>query len=385
MPQICEKCIVPDTFPNVVFHEGICGFCLDYEPIQIDPKKHIVKGKDKLIELLRKNQESEYDCIVPVSGGKESTYILYYMANDLKLNPLAYTVDNGFVNEHARNNIENVCNKFGIDLVRMKTTKFRDSMIKESLYISKYMNRYWWGICGEVCRNNFRTGAIKLATEKKIPYLIWGHTADEPVPEAYGEEKLYTEFGNKKFLQLIKEYLVSYHIILYGRSVIDALKILWHKMKYDYYVVRDSVKTDAPGGYRKYFPFHEVSMKDDRVKSVFFFNYIEYEPFKFIDILRKEINWSSPENRENKMDCNLHSFQNMDFYLRTNITKDGFYYSNQVRKGIIDRDKGMLKEEATINSCTEETKRIFEHYGIPFEEMDTNFAVERERKIKKIF
>jgi hypothetical protein len=77
----CSKCVLPDSFPNIVYDQkGICNYCLNY-------KRFKPIGEQKLIELLKsfKNKGKRYDCIVPISGGKDSAYTLYYVNNIIKL------------------------------------------------------------------------------------------------------------------------------------------------------------------------------------------------------------------------------------------------------------------------------------------------------------
>jgi len=71
--RYCKKCILPDTYPNVSFNaDGVCNYCEEYRPVPD------VLGKEALITILRsKGKAEQYDCVVPLSGGKDSTFILY--------------------------------------------------------------------------------------------------------------------------------------------------------------------------------------------------------------------------------------------------------------------------------------------------------------------
>jgi 3'-phosphoadenosine 5'-phosphosulfate sulfotransferase (PAPS reductase)/FAD synthetase len=74
--------------------------------------------------LLKKVRRKEgYDCLVPISGGKDSMYALYLLAGVYKLNVLAYNFDNGFQSEKAAQNIQKGVKKYGVDLVIYKPGK----------------------------------------------------------------------------------------------------------------------------------------------------------------------------------------------------------------------------------------------------------------------
>ena len=88
--KYCKKCLYPDTKPQLQFDEnGVCSACTNNKVKQnVDWKS---KRKDflKLIEKYRNKDGSNYDCIIPVSGGKDSTFQVYTMKEKFGLNPLA--------------------------------------------------------------------------------------------------------------------------------------------------------------------------------------------------------------------------------------------------------------------------------------------------------
>jgi hypothetical protein len=108
----CAKCILPETFPYIEFDErGICNYCNNYT----------IKNKPKpigeLFDLVKPYRQSDggYECIVPYSGGRDSTFTLHTVKKVLELNPVAFTYDWGMVNDLARRNIARVCGKIGVE------------------------------------------------------------------------------------------------------------------------------------------------------------------------------------------------------------------------------------------------------------------------------
>jgi len=71
----CTRCILPETFPGIRFDEdGVCNYCLEYKPVN-------VLGEEALVKVLDgyRGKGREYDCIVPISGGRDSSFVLHQM------------------------------------------------------------------------------------------------------------------------------------------------------------------------------------------------------------------------------------------------------------------------------------------------------------------
>ena len=104
--------------PDITFDDkGVCNHCIRYE--ELLPKRvfHESNAKEELQKLVADIRKSgdEYDCIIGVSGGVDSTYVAY-LTRQLGLNPLAVHFDNGWNSELAVSNIEKTLNQLGVDL-----------------------------------------------------------------------------------------------------------------------------------------------------------------------------------------------------------------------------------------------------------------------------
>ena len=108
----CSKCILPSNYPFIKFdNNSVCNFCLDYKKPNLD---------NKYFETILKKYRSgtsKHDCLVGLSGGRDSVYGLYLLKEKYKMNPLAYTYDWGFIGEMARLNISNICGLLGIEVI----------------------------------------------------------------------------------------------------------------------------------------------------------------------------------------------------------------------------------------------------------------------------
>ena len=123
--EFCKSCLYPNTKPGLTFnHDGVCSACLNHkEKNKIDwdeRKQHFIE----IIEKFRSRDGSNYDCIIPVSGGKDSTYQAYFVKKEFGLKPLLMTYHgNNFYPEgdHNRDNMRNVFNADHIKIVNSIT------------------------------------------------------------------------------------------------------------------------------------------------------------------------------------------------------------------------------------------------------------------------
>jgi glucosamine--fructose-6-phosphate aminotransferase (isomerizing) len=107
----CTRCVLPETMPFVDFDEsGVCAYCRRYR--RVSP--HGAEALEKLVAPYRRT-DGLPDCLVAVSGGRDSTYGLHYLKSVLGMNPVAYTYDWGMVTDLARRNISRICGKLGIE------------------------------------------------------------------------------------------------------------------------------------------------------------------------------------------------------------------------------------------------------------------------------
>lgn len=119
--QLCTKTVMDTSDPNISFDEN--GISDHYHDFQKYVKPHLnneIKGKKMLLETVKeikkKGKGKDYDCILGLSGGLDSSYMLHYAIKELKLNPLVFHVDAGWNSELAVHNINVLVEKLGVDL-----------------------------------------------------------------------------------------------------------------------------------------------------------------------------------------------------------------------------------------------------------------------------
>ncbi len=118
--RICTRCVMDSTDPELTFDEdGVCSFCMRYEEVRSQSGYRPGASEKELERTVRvmkeRSKDRDYDCILGLSGGVDSAYMLY-LASRLGLRVLAVHVDSGWNSEVAVRNIEKMCQKLNVQL-----------------------------------------------------------------------------------------------------------------------------------------------------------------------------------------------------------------------------------------------------------------------------
>lgn len=140
--QVCKKCVMDTSDSKIVFDEnGICDHCLNFEN-NIKPEWEKMQQNpeelEKLVAKIKKHGKNrEYDCIIGLSGGLDSTYLLYYAVEKLGLRPMVFSVDTGWNLPVAEKNITNIVEKLGLKLHEFKINKKEMADLQLSFFKSQ--------------------------------------------------------------------------------------------------------------------------------------------------------------------------------------------------------------------------------------------------------
>jgi len=359
--EICRQCIIPSSFPEASFERGTCRFCRDHTA---SPRTHkAVKGRDKLLTALtpREPGSSNWDCAIPLSGGKDSSYILFYVVRVLHLKPIALFFDNGFAADMAKRNVAKMCEDLGVDLIVGKASRFRRKLMKEGLIRMSILPTSWRGGLCDNCENDLRTFVNNECSKRSIPFILWGSTDFEDNAGSLINGKLFrNSYGIQAQIHKIKKkwnyaeglLRTVVYLLRRDRGFSDACRFILSDLKCRYFTIRDNIEMSPSERWKRLDPFLEVPFDDGNLKLVYFYDYLEYDPIEQIRALREELHWESPAGREMRMDCRLHIVANYGSLKATGLTDDGFVLSTLVRNGLLHREDAM-KKEATVKEGLE--------------------------------
>ncbi len=126
----CKRCVQDSTVPGIVFDaQGVCNFCSFHDRMEkVFPNGEAGRKflERIIIKLKRRGKNKKYDCIVGVSGGRDSTYLLWVVVKVWQLRPLAVHFNDGFDNPVAGENMVRACKLLGVEL-RTITSDWRES------------------------------------------------------------------------------------------------------------------------------------------------------------------------------------------------------------------------------------------------------------------
>jgi N-acetyl sugar amidotransferase len=172
--KYCSQCVFPETKPDLTFNDdGICSACIAAEEKDkgIDWDKRATEFEE-IIKFYKKPEgEIGYDCLIPVSGGKDSTYQAYFMKFVHGLNPLCVCFETTMVTEIGQRNLDNI-SKMGIDLIHFKKNyEVYKKMVVESFI--RVGDEMWPNHIG------IFTIPVMFAVKMNIPLIIWGENPQQ--------------------------------------------------------------------------------------------------------------------------------------------------------------------------------------------------------------
>lgn len=168
----CSKCVTPETHETIFFNsEGVCNVCKQHEY-----KKESIDWDKREIELrsiLESYKEKyDYDCIVPFSGGKDSTFTLYKLVKGYNLKPLVVSFDHGFYRPTVEENKLRTFRKLGVDVIKFTPNwKVVKKLMFESL---RRKGDFCWH-----CHTGIFAYPMQVAIKYKVPLVIWGEPSAE--------------------------------------------------------------------------------------------------------------------------------------------------------------------------------------------------------------
>lgn len=347
--QTCTKCIVNDSYPDIKFDaNGVCSLCKNKKTYisNVNSDKELLEIFDKV-----KKRGLQFDALVPLSGGKDSTYILYLAVEVYKLNVLAMTYDNGFLSNLAWSNIQNA----------IERTKVKHIVCKPNLEIQKKIYRNLLLLSGDMCGAcdiGTKANILKTAKDYSIPLILYGNSPleeDSFVPDTIQDISRF-KYILKQAKDLskteINEFLVYPNYNFFRHSFNKKLGIMAKEISPLFYI---DVPSDKDLG----------------------------------NIISEKLNWHD-DNREysKHLDCLAEPFTN---YIRNKIygyERRLCQYSNMIRNNEISRELAMeMYRSDKIDSLPENCNEVLDYSNLSYEDISTiisNKALKYENKTSRI-
>lgn len=306
---VCTRCIMDTTDQEIEFDKnGICCHCKRYDKLLPKRVFHGQEGGLRLAtlvsEIQKNGKDKEYDCIIGVSGGVDSTYVAY-LTKQLGLRPLAVHFDNGWNSELAVNNIEKTLRSLDIDLFTyvIDWDMFRDLQLS----------------------------------------FLKASTPDGEVPTDHAIYALLFQEASKRGIR---------HIINGMNFATESTFVkTWAYGHSDWKYIRSVHQKYGNAPLKKYphynFPqlFWWTFIKGIKVSSII--NYVPYNKKNVMDILKRELDWVYYGNKHYES-VYTRFFQGYVLPKKFNIDKRRVHLSDLIRSGQLSRDNALKQLEEPI-------------------------------------
>lgn len=165
--QYCTKCVMPSTRPGISFNEsGVCSACVHAEMAKNTNWKKRFQELKKLCNKYRKNN-GDYDCIVTVSGGKDSHFQVHLIRDVLKMNPLLVNIYNFSWTDTGLKNFNNLSEQFGCDTISLHLNRKVAKLMTRKAFEELGSPTWYWD-------RAVYAFPIKLGVKLGIPLIFYG-------------------------------------------------------------------------------------------------------------------------------------------------------------------------------------------------------------------
>lgn len=305
----CKRCVIPDTAEGITFNaKGECNICQNFTP-------HSVLGIDVLKQEIKKHpsKDSKYDCIIPVSGGRDSSYALYFAKEKLGLNPLAVHNDNDFETKQARRNLKAITSSLEVDCIQTSSAaNLSKKIVREKMEMNApfgldlVVNQ----TC-EACEYGFESAAHNIALKKGIKLIFWGDSKNE---------------STQSYHDLVEQKMPGNISKLFSSGIIN-------RFKYHYYFKRLK---------EEYGPKHHPGLH-----PVHLFDYIKWDRRVIVSTIENKLGWSKPADSVTtwRTDCKLVPLVSYLYTKSYGVSKIELGFSNMIRDNKMSREKALEELE----------------------------------------
>ncbi len=326
-PRICTVCILPDTVPGVTFNaQGVCNLCEAAARARPEPVRPAAAGPQAVAAaLVARGRHDRYDCLCLYSGGKDSTYMLYVLAKELKLRVLALTLDNWFISPQTHNNIRTTLQRLeSVDHILFKPSW---TVVQKSMQAGfGYTRGTPLGdkayVVGHACLSCFgliTAYAGKIAIEKGIRNIVAGTTPGQ--------------MHQKSARNLAERY----------RSAAQAFRGLTLPLMRDLASRGDDLQRTF-----------RISLRDKvkavRLNLVPFYDHVRYDEARILEAVTGELGWVRPRDTDScSTNCQLNALGVHVHRQRYGLSPYVFPLAHDVRAGLLTRDEALRAVNGELN------------------------------------
>jgi hypothetical protein len=315
--------VLPDSTPHIEFDEdGVCNYCLTY-------KAFSHKGEDALRAVLEplRGTGKQYDVMVPVSGGRDSSYVLLKLVTDYDMKVLAVNYENPFSVPQARINIENAVRALNVALVSFKDRNHRHVAAFKAA-VSAWFRKPSPALIPMVCLSckGSWLDICRIAKQRKIGCIVTGVNPYEVI--SFRRELLGISRDEKAAGAFLR-YAYSFREIAKNQSYVRLP------------LIKAMIKAYLFGA-----PFSlGLRVYARRMTWLQLFDYIPWDEDEIVSRITTELHWSRPTDVKStwRFDCRVKHLVDFMSMMTLNMTDKDDFYAKMVREGRMTRDCALTK------------------------------------------
>ena len=311
-----------EATPGISFdHDHVCNYCLDFR--MIEPK-----GESALLKILEhaKANHGRYDCIVNISGGRDSSFTILKMVKDYGLKVLAVNYANPFTHELATDNIRKIARILKVKLISFSFREgFHQKIVRANLLaLTKKPDPAMVPMVCISCKLIWKN-ILDIANAYKIRLIVSGGNL-------YEQTVFKRAMLGGRADQTVSEYYTNY---IFGLAKHEAR---------NYRFLRPQTLIPTIKGYFYSNPYSPmVRWKGRHIDKVDLFHYLPWDENLVINRISDELNWRSPDDNSGswRFDCRIGHLKDYLYQKLLGITEKDDFYSQLIRDGKIDRSEAL--------------------------------------------
>jgi glutamine---fructose-6-phosphate transaminase (isomerizing) len=340
---------MPSNYPGISLNnEGLCNFCDSY-------KKTVPMGEARFLQKILSKRGKEYDCVLGISGGKDSCYVAYIAKKIFGLRVLAVSYDFPFMVDLARENSKAVCDNLGIELLVVTSRNNLEVNFLRNHLISLAATGTTWGQC-LFCHYGIEAILYEKARTNEIPFILSGVTNSE----------VWWNPGNR--ISILAKRL---------RKLTIREKILFGLYQYRAYIRLVDQRRQFPmQGNSCYKVYKKANIPTNGPEIIQVYDYIKWDQEIIEKTLQEETGWQKPSKSLTwRYDCILEPLLDFTFKKDLGISSAGLYICDLIRSGAIDREEGLrwMEESEDQSWLNASLKTVLDYLEIPINVQDKFF------------
>tara|TARA_B110000027_G_C16122417_1_gene304114 strand:- start:10761 stop:11888 length:1128 start_codon:yes stop_codon:yes gene_type:complete len=308
----CRRCCMPESNAFQAFDEfGICNACRSSEQkmrIDWDARE---KELAKIFKKAKKNSKNNYDCVVPISGGKDSAFQLHILVKKYKLTPLAVTFSHNWFTKTGEYNLKNILERLEVD--HMMYTPNRGLINKLAKKSLKMIGDSCWH-----CHAGVWSYPYHVAAKFNIPLMIYGES-----PADFSGQSTYLDREKNKTTVMSDAFKTTIKV--------PASKMIDEQLSEKELCL--------------FFPPSEKELTKAKIKAIFLSDYYFWDHERQTEFLIKEYKWKESKvegsyKHYKSVECKMAGVHDYAKFIKRGFGRGTDFASQDVRAGLISRKEG---------------------------------------------